>query len=73
MTFYTVNKGHKAAITIGDYNYGVSAVHFGDREVHLCNPVLSAVKDLHPTIQLADFPRISVMLPEATGHRDTAS
>lgn len=39
----------------------------------LCNPVLSTVKDLSPTIQLADFPRISVALPEATGHRESPS
>lgn len=68
-----MNNGHKGAITIGDCGYDVSAVRFGDRELSLCNSVLCAVKDLRPTIQLADFPRISVMLPEATGHRDTAS
>lgn len=56
-----------------NFDSDVSAVHFGDRELSLCNPVLSAVKDLRPTIQLADFPRISVVLPEATGHGDTAS
>lgn len=65
-------------VTIGtkqshNFDYDVSAVHFGDRELSLCNPVLSAVKDLRPSIQLADFPRISVMLPEATGRRDTVS
>ncbi len=68
MTFYAVNNGHSH-----NFDYDVSAVHFGDRELSLCNPVLSAMKDLRPTIQLADFPRISVMLPEAAGHRDTVS
>lgn len=29
------------------------------------------LKDLRPTIHMDDFPRISVMQPEATGHRDT--
>lgn len=58
----------KLAQSSHNFDYDVSAGHFGDRELSLCNPLLFAVKDLCPTIQLADFPRISVMLPEATGH-----
>lgn len=54
MIFYRVTIGHKK--TSHNFDYDVSAFHYGGRELSLCNPALSAVKDLRPTIQPADFP-----------------
>lgn len=56
-----------------NFDYSVSAVHFGDGELSMSNPLLSPMKDPRPTIQLADFPQISLMLPEAAGHGDPVS
>ncbi|KAF7670180.1 hypothetical protein LDENG_00068050 [Lucifuga dentata] len=47
--------------------------HFQNMRKHVHSYIALAAIDPCPSIQLAYFPRVSMMLPEATSHRDTTS
>lgn len=41
-----MNENHFLSSEQKNFDYSESAFHFGGRELSLCNPVLSAVKEL---------------------------